>query len=163
MDDTNSHNLLKKDKVNSDKPENKENGLSESELVKKENLQSSESEIPFDESDLPPRMRQEIHKFFSMMISKSSSGFPEGLAEKVQPEHISQVLANAEKDSQRSFSYATSNRFFNLAYFVIGFTFLVIFLHLFAGNDKDFLKSLIELMIAFAAGFGVGWGTKKKD
>ena len=61
---------------NSDKLEEEKGGLPKGELIKKENVESSEPENLFDGDDIPPKMRQEIHKFFSMMVLKSSGGFP---------------------------------------------------------------------------------------
>jgi hypothetical protein len=80
--------------------------------------------------------------------------------QKINEEHITKVLDQAESDSERDFSDRRSARRYGLLYALLAailFVFVTIYL---AGQDKELYRDLLTKIIIFFGGGGLGYGIK---
>lgn len=140
-----------------DKKEKTENALSE--VV--DSNDKSESN-PIDCIEFPEGTPKEIQRTVRMMMSASSghvrSGHP--LFEKFTDDHVHKYLDYIQKDDDNAFALQRSNRWFHLAYVLIGiglFVFLMVYL---VPKDKAMFDQIFKMLVAFAGGFGGGYGVK---
>ena len=85
---------------------------------------------------------------------------PHPLFDKFNDGHIDKFLDYTQKDDDNAYNYQKSNRWFTLAYVALGaglFIFLMVYLF---PKDKTLLDQIIKMGVAFAGGFGSGYGIK---
>lgn len=140
-----------------DKKEKTENALSKA----VDNDEKSEKN-PMDCIEFPEGTPPEIRRTVRMMMSASTdhvrSGHP--LFEKFTDEHVHKYLDYIQKDDDNAFELQRSNRWFHLSYVVLGiglFLFLMIYL---VPKDKALFDQIFKMLVAFAGGFGSGYGVK---
>lgn len=139
---------------------------SEKDLVVPEKKEKQESEAAEILSSLPENMPAEVKKqVVSMMmgfnqtsIARSSPRHP--LFEKFSDEHVHKYLDYIQRDDDHAHELRSTNRWFHLAYVIIGvvfFSFLIVYL---LPIDKALLNDILKLLFTFAGGVGSGYGIK---
>lgn len=119
--------------------------------------------IPVSPQDVPqelldkilPEAQRELRMFLS---ATQRIGFaPNPIAGKITSEHITQVIGNAESDSQRIYK----SQWFSLGYAVLALAFLVfVFIYL-PTVDKELFVEVLKLLLTFLGGLGAGFGIAK--
>jgi len=107
---------------------------------------------------MPPDIQKSVT--MGMMRTSLSSKIGHPLFDKFTTEHIDKFLDSSQRDDDNIYKYKSSNRWFILGYSLIGtalFIFLIVFL---LPQNKDLLLDIFKLLVAFAGGFGSGYGIK---
>lgn len=126
---------------------------------------STPEELPGAVRKLMDEKPESISNFLAMGVGQM--GNP--LHQKMNEDHISTVLDLAVKHDEREYNLAigrlgivASNRWFRLAILVIVLVFIAALIIGFK-DDKDILIPLVTGILAFAGGFGSGWGVGRRD
>lgn len=151
--------MTSKEKKQENKPDNtkNENGLEKFEN-KEQQVEGSFSELM---EDAPPEVREKIVQMLALSSHTSrgvSSHHP--LFDKFTEEHVDKFLDYSHDDDVRSHDIQKSNRVFNLIYFLVFLSFIVFLIVYLLPIDKNLLLDLIKIIVAFAGGFGTGYGVK---
>lgn len=147
--------------TNSKEKETTENNVAVSE---KKDLEKSETAEIL--SSLPEDMPAEIKKqVVSMMmgfnqttVGRNSARHP--LFEKFTDDHVHKYLDYIQRDDDNAHELKSTNRWFHLAYVIIGvafFGFLIVYL---LPKDKTLLNDILKLLFTFAGGVGSGYGIR---
>jgi len=80
--------------------------------------------------------------------------------DKFTPEHVGKFLDYSHDDDVHEYTLARENRWFYLAYVVLAIGFLVFLIVFLTPSHKDLLTDILRLLLAFAGGFGAGFGLK---
>ncbi|MBN9885943.1 hypothetical protein [Salipiger abyssi] len=104
---------------------------------------------------LPEPMRHQVRETFGIL---SAGPARNPVAEKVTPEHISQLIANDEADSVREYEERASSRRYTLVYVVLAILAFFVLAFTFAKDNPDLFKQILAFFATFGAGFGAGWG-----
>jgi len=117
--------------------------------------------------NLPEPARKMFQMQMAMMQSFSKKMPSHPLLDKLTPEHIDKLLGYNDKlldynheEGKNNFHLARSNRWFHLAYTIIGVGSLLFLIFYLAPTDKEFLTEFLKLLIVFASGVGSGYGLK---
>jgi hypothetical protein len=89
-------------------------------------------------------MRSESH-----MISSANK-----IAEKLTPEHITQIIDNAEEEDKRSFSAFKMNSVLRTVYIIISLSFALFLLIFF--KDSEYFSTILTAIFSFLGGIGIG-------
>ena len=115
-------------------------------------------------ANLPEDMSAEVKEFISMSMMQTAP--PVGgsrshpLFEKFTDDHVHEYLDYTQRDDDHEHNLKSSNRWFHLAYTLIGiafFGFLIVYL---LPKDKALLNEILKLLVTFAGGVGSGYGLK---
>jgi len=119
-----------------------------------------ESEVLHEAESLPEPARKMFQMQMAMMqtFSKKMPGHP--FLEKLTPEHINKLLDYSYQDGENQFRFKSSNRWFHLAYTILGIGSLLSLIFYLTPIDKDLLTEFLKLLIVFASGLGSGYGLK---
>lgn len=102
-----------------------------------------------------------VTKIQELFASFSRVGpVPHPIYEKIEPEHVTQILANAHEAQQQEWNFRRSGRWFYLIYLAAA---VVVFLFLTVTLLPDHAETYFELLkgiAIFAAGVGGGYGLK---
>lgn len=117
------------------------------------------SDVPAEIMEqLPPEARRVVEMSLSMMHRVSHA--PNPVLGKVTSEHITAVLELSDKDGHCEFQSTLHSRLFT-AFYVLVFVGLFVFLTLeLAPLDKALYMDVVKIVLAFAGGFGSGFGVK---
>ncbi len=146
-------------------PDSSPSDSSESEPGKEIASNASKEETPLDLipgiKDVPPDVKRQISTMFMGMIqSVGRSEHP--LFSKFRPEHVTQYLENMRRDEEREHEIVKSNRWFYLAYTIIGLGALGAAIVYLSSRDKDLLLLIIQFLVVIAGGLGAGYGLAKR-
>lgn len=103
---------------------------------------------------LPQPVGERIRETFGLI----SGPVANPITKKVTSEHITQMIENDEKRSERNHSLKTSGRLFTFGYVVLAVVCFFGLAWMFGSTDKDLFKQIVGFFATFAAGFGAGWG-----
>lgn len=112
--------------------------------------------------ELPAGAKQQIERSLVMMSGGSRTLSP--IAEKVTSEHITQIIENAEKESQREFETSKINE--NTKRWGMGAILsLIVIVFIYAGvtKDKDLSEKVVLAGISAIGGFGAGYAVAKNQ
>lgn len=99
-----------------------------------------------------------IARFTSISIPR-----PNPIQQRVTSEHIGQLIANSERDSERAHTSEASERRYRFLYFVIGLIAAIGLLVFFSvTNDREMLTTVLVALLGFAGGFGLGRTTRRR-
>jgi hypothetical protein len=139
--------------------ENEAQQIPEKKQKTPEEKESDLENINNELEELPPQLRRFVQATLSMQrISSSSLVSP--IQDKINEQHITQILDIVEKDDARTFADSQSARVFNLVtilIFLAFFTFLTIFL---VNKDVVVYQDILKIIVIFGGGFGSGFGYK---
>lgn len=127
---------------------------------KKNAIQKRKNENSED-GDIQPETARKVRSFLQMTSGTRSA--MSMLFEKFTPQHIDKYLDYIQRDDDKENDRKSSDRWFQMAYIIIGvisFFVLVIYLQ---SRDKDLLLQLLTVLIAFGGGFGFGKLAKDKE
>ena len=117
------------------------------------------SELIGDIQSMPPEIRQQVQSFMGMIQSQSHS--PKNpIFEKFTEAHIDKYLDYVQRDDDNEYNLRKTNRLYYLAYFVISIMTLGAAIVYLLPKDKDFLESVIQIIVVLAGGIGAGYGLK---
>ena len=123
----------------------------------------NQKKTPQECFEFPEDMPVEVQRtMMAMMSSSQQSGGNRAhpLFEKFTEDHVHKYLDYIQKDDDNEFSLRSTNRWFLLMYVVLGiglFLFLVVYL---LPKDKMIFDQIVKMFVAFAGGFGGGYGLK---
>lgn len=136
--------------------------LSKSSLKKGED---SDAEGP-PQPEFLAKMPKDIRQLFMSLSSMQMTGFPHQssqIVEKLTPEHITQIINNAQEDSKIQDNQEFRNKIFGFLYYLGGggiFVFLVLTL---LPTNKELLQEILKLAIVFGGGIGLGIGLRRRE
>lgn len=139
--------------------ENNENQNKEEqndEIIEKENPLEKVNEVI---KDLPEEKRKMIRESISLSM-QGIMAVPHPMMEKVSPEHITTVLANADKDSDRAFKLDIIGKVIAFIIFVFILIAVVALIYIFRNHMNDIselLKALIYAGTGLLGGYGLGY------
>ncbi|PKO23272.1 MAG: hypothetical protein CVU38_05080 [Chloroflexi bacterium HGW-Chloroflexi-1] len=110
--------------------------------------------------DMPPEIRRDIQAFMALFQSGGRGQNP--LFSKFNDAHIDKYLDYIQRDDDHAYELSRTNRWFYLAYFVIALVVLGATVVYLLPNHKDFLDSIIKILLAMAGGIGAGYGLSKR-
>lgn len=141
--------------VSSNKVTNEETALTKEEVL--DELPEGVSHII---EKLPPEEKKLITESFQLTMGSFSSSPITPIIKKLTPEHITKIIDSSDESDRRQYRFALWSRGYMTLYILIGiglFIFLTIYL---SKNQTDLYKSIIEVLVAFLGGFGVGTAYK---
>jgi hypothetical protein len=110
------------------------------------------------ESDMfPNEMPQQVRELLSSwMLSLRSEHRSNAslLVEKLDPEHISTIIANGAKEDERNFSAFKLEKIVGIIILIVALVFALTVLLLF--RDSEYFVALITALFSFLGGLGVG-------
>jgi len=125
------------------------------ELLKDETASAAEDVV----NHLPPEIKKVMEIGFSMQ--RFSGPIPPAFADKINEEHITQILNLAQKDSDLAYKDSLHSKYLFAGLTVIFLVFFVIIAIYFVNHNKDqMLQDLIKMAVAFIGGIGGGFGLK---
>lgn len=104
---------------------------------------------------LPGPMREQISQTIGLF---SAGPIQNPISKKITSDHITKLIENDEKDSERGYKYQQTGRIYTLVYVVISIAAFFGLAYLFAKSDPELLRQILAFFATFAAGFGAGWG-----
>lgn len=117
-------------------------------------------------AQMPPEMRQSFSAFMS--LSQRPTGPVAQIINKFTDAHVSQYLDQMQRDydnehelRRSELDLRKSNRIFRLIYVAIIVAALGAAIVYLLPRDKDFLDRIIETVVIFGGGIGVGYGWDK--
>lgn len=94
------------------------------------------------------------------MFGMKSSPVHAPVFEEVTSEHIDKIIDYSENQDERQYEYATSDRWFNFAYFltpiIFGIVFIV-FLVVYLPSDSPLITRLLDIGLGFVGGIGIAF------
>lgn len=99
---------------------------------------------------IPEEVRRDVVAYF-MRFGPA----PSPLSRVIKSEHIDKIIESTENDSNRSFRFASSGRWFSLIYFVISLIATGLLIYSFSDKPQIFTP-ILTAILGFGAGFGVG-------
>jgi hypothetical protein len=112
---------------------------------------------------IPPEIGKQVQSFMAMIQSSNSRPPVNPLFEKFTEAHIDKYLDYIQKDDDSAIELKKTNRWFNLAYFFGALVAVGLAIYHILPIDKDFLQNIIQVLLAFAGGFGAGYGVKSRE
>lgn len=106
---------------------------------------------------LPPELQKAVQSF---SLEAFSGPVFHPVLKKINEEHITKVLEQAEKDSERDFKDTQSARLYGLMYVVIILVFLGAMTAYLVNADKELYKQVLGYVLPFLAGIAGGYGVK---
>jgi hypothetical protein len=134
-----------------EKDDDKQMAMQDEESVP--DLEASDNDI----SNLPRNLGS-MTRFMEMGISSIAPR--NSFVEKLEPEHIQQIIDNAHKGDLNEIKHAQRGRWFQLIYAVMGLAFLAFLILYLLPTDKDSFDEILKLLVVFAGGLGSGFGLK---
>jgi hypothetical protein len=147
--------------VNDDKKE--ENQKEQILPVQPEKVEKAEVLPPpvekfLDTTKAPPEVRRLFREMASFSFTAGIQPHVHPIFDKFTAEHVTKFLDYNHDDDQNNYKLQRSGKWFNLGYVlivVLSLIFLIIFL---AKDNVILLSDIIKVLVAFAGGFGGGYG-----
>lgn len=108
---------------------------------------------------LPPEVRKAVESISLRAFSGSVPVF-NPIYKKINESHIDKILDQSDKDSQRDFDSAASDRKYHLVYITVVLVFLAGMTVFLVRADKELYKEVLKLFLPFLAGIAGGYGLK---
>jgi len=118
--------------------------------------ETSEAELTADVQDMPPEVRRQFQAILAMFQAQRPMSNP--LLSKFNETHIDKYLDYLQRDDDNAHELKKSNRWFYLAYFTLSLIALGAAIVYLLPNNKDFLETILQILIALAGGIGAGYG-----
>jgi len=111
---------------------------------------------------IPKEERGKVVSIIRQTMFSGIMGRRNPIADKISGEHITKMIDESAKDSEREYKEKKNQRWFVFGVILIG-TALLIFLTLYLAKDNEttFMNILIPIL-AFLGGMGAGYGISKK-
>ncbi len=124
---------------------------------------SSDEIIPEEVLDaIPEEDRGKVASIIKQTMISGVMRRSNPIAEKITPEHISQIISKSDDQDKRDRQERKGERNYNLLLIVIALLF-VGFLIVFLQSNEDLLLKIVIGIISFVGGFGFGQSRKKKE
>jgi hypothetical protein len=122
--------------------------------------QAEDGEVldPEETTEVPREIVRQVEAFGAMFQSQQVRPYMNPLFEKFTDEHIDKYLDYIQRDDDHEHQLRKSNRWFYLGYFMIAIFALGLAVWFLLPRDKDFLESLIQIIVLIAGGIGAGYG-----
>lgn len=130
-------------------------------MTEPDNNQSIKQEENHPQKFVPNEIERQAQSILTMVQSHRSSVNP--LFDKFTESHIDKYLDYIQRDDDNEISLRKTNRWFHLVYFVGTVTAVGLAIYFILPKDKEFLQNIIQILLAFAGGFGAGYGVKSKE
>jgi hypothetical protein len=113
---------------------------------------------------LPDKEKRRVVSSLSIMAMQGSSLQRSSIAKQLKPEHVTQIIQNSEKDSQREFEKnKISENTKRLGMGAILSLVIIVFVYAGVTKDKDLSEKVVLAGISALGGFGAGFAIAKKD
>ena len=132
-------------------------------MSEQDDKQIVENQTDATVNNIPNEARKQIQSVMAMFQSSHDRPPVNPLFEKFTESHIDKYLDYIQKDDDSAVDIKKSNRWFNLAYFVIALIAVGLAIFFIFPKDKEFLQNIIQILLAFAGGFGAGYGVKSRE
>ncbi len=143
---------------------------------KPNDIEPTELSSPQIEKLLPPGIIEKLSPEDKETIEVSLSNFSMSsgmfrpvnpIAEKIEPDHITTIIKNADEDSNREYSDRKSVRRYTVAYLSIGLVAFGLLTYFLVNKDAniyfDAIKIIAAVLGGFGGGFGLGYYKSKKE
>jgi len=112
--------------------------------------------------DIPHEIGKTIQAFSAMVQSQAQPPI-NPLFSKFTESHIDKYLDYIHQDDNNAHELKKTNRGYHLAYFLITLIAIGLAIYYILPKDKEFLMHIIQIILAFAGGGGVGYGIKSRE
>lgn len=143
--------------------ENQNNEVQANEIVENDNTLDKADEVI---NNLPEEQREILRKSISISSMQGIMSVSHPMMEKVSSEHITTVLANADKDSDRAFKLDIIGKVIAFIIFVFILIAVVVLIYIFRNHMNDIselLKALIYAGTGLLGGYGLGYYKGKEE
>lgn len=124
---------------------------------------SSDEIIPDEVLDaIPEEERGKVASIIKQTMISGVMRRSNPIAEKITPEHISQIISKSDDQDKRDRQERKGERNYNLLLIVIALLFIG-FLIVFLQTNEDLLIKIVIGIISFVGGFGFGQSRRKKE
>lgn len=106
---------------------------------------------------LPPEAQKVVGQ---LLVSRSVGPVPNPLLEKLNANHITEILELSRRRGDREFENGRAGRRYRMAYIVIWIVAFFVLTFYMLPIDRDLYKQVVQLLIAVGGGFGVGYGVR---
>lgn len=106
---------------------------------------------------LPPEAQKVVGQ---LLVSRSVSPVPNPLLEKLNTNHITEILELSRRRGEREFENGRAGRRYRMAYIVIWIVAFFVLTFYMLPIDRDLYKQVVQLLIAVGGGFGAGYGVR---
>lgn len=113
--------------------------------------------------NIPHDIKENIKQTLIHFSATSAMRVPSPFEKIVKPEHITALIENTDKDSQREFEENKENKRYLFAVFIIGLTFVVLLIFLLSDKNPELLEKLLSYTFTALLGFAGGYGLKCKS
>ena len=119
------------------------------------------SKVDEPEDPSSENLSSPVTKIQELFASVSRVGpVPHPIYDKIEPEHVTQILANAHENQQEELKFRRSGRWFYLTYVAAGILLFVFVTVLLLPDHAETYFELLKGIGIFAAGVGGGYGLK---
>ncbi len=105
----------------------------------------------------PPPMRGAIMQFMRMQGGRP---FTHPIFDNFSSEHVTKFLDYSHADDVHEYTLVRENRWFHLAYAILGVGLLIFLIVFLLPTNRDLLTEILRIFLAFGGGFGAGFGAK---
>ncbi len=115
--------------------------------------------------DVIENMPPEVKRTFQAFMASIQSGvrpLTHPLFSKFTEAHIDKYLDYIQRDDDHAHQLEASNRWFYLVYFIMVLVTLSAAIVYLLPRDREFLQSIIQIIILVAGGIGTGYGLSKR-
>ena len=127
-------------------------------------LAASEGLSKTERQDVPgqdtPAAPQQVIEQFEQFISGGIGHVRNPVLDKINEEHIATALELAGKNDARTFEYSKAERRYRLTYVLIALAAFFALTFYLLPVDKELYKQVVQVLVAFGGGFGVGYGVR---
>lgn len=117
----------------------------------------AEAKTPDVLKGAPPKVRKQMLELMAATFSSGQPAHP--LFEKLEPGHIDKFLDYSHEDDKQEHEHRRAERWFRLGYSMLFFLAFFGLVWLLSSN-QPLLLDLLKILVAFAGGFGAGYGYK---
>lgn len=141
-----------------------------SEENKKENLPKIEdSNIPEDikniMKNIPVEDRERVIREFSFISTGMKRNVP--FEDIMTPEHLTAIISNSDKDSQRFFEDAKLNKIYLFLIYIVSLIFFLVLVNSLIDKNPDILIKIIShsvaVILGIAGGYSLGYNKCKSE
>ena len=100
------------------------------------------------------RKLKSCHRLLSLYSEQRFISSTDKIAEKLTPEHITQIISNSEKEDLRAFASFKWNTVVRFATLIISLIFAVFLLIYF--RDSEYFTTILTAIFSFLGGLGLG-------
>jgi hypothetical protein len=121
-------------------------------------VEAKQNNIPFWITPLENPLTRADDAIQTGLTIHNITNLPASLSSKLNDQHIDSILKMASKEQDQAYKKDISNKIYRLVYFLVAVAGVVVFFVYLI--NAGVLAEMLNLIFAFAGGFGIGYGVK---